>query len=323
MREQAIKYLHDLSMVDLNDLDIEENQKWMIWFWKITHSYELHWRHQFCTEWIQGYVKSKIEQGIVIDLLWPIDTCQKFIKDEFVIQLLQDDPRLTKKFKYFLKHMKIASENEICLFCPNCNIIWYTEFDYDEQVIECNNCEYKFYASTLSKYNPESTLDEDTELYYKQVISKKSIQLCPNCSSYVTKSKVCNHMNWIKCSFTFCMYWRSKYSHNHLNPLNDKSCPSLLRSRSKRIVSKMPAVVSSSWKFLTCMLMLFLLISPFLALTTVPYIIYKNYKSNKPNNCSTNMWAFGLVLLLIIWFPVTWIFSIITIFVLYWQMLKI
>lgn len=226
------------------------------------------------------YVKSQIQNGNVLNIACPFVNWNWLINDETIETVLTShrEQKIIEKFKTFKEEI-----HEISLGTIN------TMFSQSIQL----NHEHKL----LKKKN-----------------LRKTIQQCPNCCSYVTRAKVCNHMNCIKCSLTFWMFCRKKYSKNHMNPLSKNACRFLARTKA---VSKMPAVRSRSCLAMTCLLILFQVMSPVIACTTVPYILYKNM-ANDERFCM----GATLALLSILMFPVTWIFTIVCIFVLYCQMLK-
>ena len=62
---------------------------------------------------------------------------------------------------------------------------------------------------------------------------------CPKCFVRIEKSAGCNHMTCRQCSYEWCWVCGSKFSPNHMNPINPFGCSGLLTcipGNSKRIL---------------------------------------------------------------------------------------
>jgi hypothetical protein len=170
--------------------------------------------------------------------------------------------------------------------------------------------------------------EEEAEIEYERVAINLQVQLWPKWGEFVSKAKMCNHLACEKWFYRFCIYWRGKYTKNHMNPLNANAWPSLLKQAKGKLTSRIPALVNNSWVKLLCILFLLLMISPLTTLMLFPYITYRNFKASwfpEQRKCR-RIWKsiiMGWILILVIlWFPITWIITVLFHFYIFWKMIR-
>lgn len=208
-----------------------------------------------------------------------------------------------------------------CLFWMNCNNLM--KVNNQDVVIRWNKWDFEMCTESIIPWHHGKSCYEDTEFRYAEVAKGKGIQMCPLWGKFMEKTKKCNHLTCQRCMSNFWMFWRNKYTKNHLNPLNAQACSSLQKAQKGCLVSKMPSV-STKLSSRLVLLFLFLWISPLFVLILLPYIWCKNFlnSSSKTKKSWLKRWgrtALALTWLFIIplWAPITWCISIICIFLLF------
>ena len=213
-----------------------------------------------------------------------------------------------KNTNIFSNNLKVASQK--------CIVYWQKCKNYETSqetngVILCNVWNYE----VKIKENIKS-LEEK----YLIASNQKTIQLCPNCGEFVSKSQLWNHLYCNKWQFCFWIYWRRKFSNNHMNPLYPDSWPSLVKHKKTRPVSKMPALVMSTfWKTLLIVIFL-LLLSPLITIIIFPYLLTL-WCTNRYTKNVTKLLIFLLNIVgTIWWFPILWMITIWFYFYIMWSM---
>ena len=105
------------------------------------------------------------------------------------------------------------------------------------------------------------------------------------------KAQEWNHLAWTRWMTSYWIYWRNKFSENHLNPLNSKACSLLSNSQNIKHILKTP-LHSAKWSKSAFIILLYLILLPLILITILPYITAKNcWNEIKSKKKGKNKWV--------------------------------
>ncbi|CAI2377248.1 unnamed protein product [Moneuplotes crassus] len=299
-KEMCSKWIHFFT--ELNEINTETyysseraEQCCMICKWSPKDLYPIECGHSVCRECISSWISERISQGDVLDLKCPDPDCECYLLDNTIQDLVCSGEY--EKYKYFSKNISTILQDQIPA-SPGSS----QSLEIDEPLARPRGVRGIY----------ETTPDiSELEEKYKTLCSKLTIQICPKCHTLVAKSKICNHLTCQNCTECFCIYCRKKFTKNHLNPLNNKACQSLIASKISQGTlgnehSKYP--IMGKCTILTLFILL-LILSPLIAATILPYTIWLNCSRNRSWLTKLPMFI-GILLTSLILLPISILFTI-------------
>ena len=220
--------------------------------------YTLYCNHRYCMNCLNGYFSQCIEENHQI--ICPSTNCNFIIPAEIITRIIEK-----RKYEEYLIKLDVLMLGSHA-YCPVCSTINQIPIS-DEPMVQCVFCLSIFCAKCLTYWHKDKTCNEFMEFWYKNLCKGREYQLCPQCKSVVRRSSQCGHMICSHCLLTFCIMCRIRVSDTIKGKVDN--CPlhritTYPRSRCNKLV----CIVIS----LLC-LIVYLAITPFLALFLVPYIV--------------------------------------------------
>ena len=172
--------------------------------------------HKFCDECWYDSLSIKIKENKLSSIKCLDYNCKQKLEDEFIINLLNNDINLIKKYKKYKKELIIAQDpnKKFCPF-PDCDS--YLELkNKKEKYISClNNHLYCFVC--LKKPHGKLPCDKKNikEKDMTQYAKNNFVKKCPNCGTTIEKNDGCNHITCSKCGHQWCWLCNQKFSHDH------------------------------------------------------------------------------------------------------------
>ncbi|KAK9891252.1 hypothetical protein WA026_013563 [Henosepilachna vigintioctopunctata] len=193
--------------------------------------------HVFCKECTANYVRTKIGDGSVQNILCPEEKCESELHLSQVKELLL--PEEFYKFDSMLLSSTLDMMTDI-IYCPRRNCQYPVSKEEDEKMATCPMCRYVFCIYCKMVYHgiepckmkivvKDASVEEIEEL--KRRYGEKQVQLmiensrsedwiyshsqmCPKCYTAIEKADGCNKMTCWKCGTYFCWNCLQKLDKN-------------------------------------------------------------------------------------------------------------
>ena len=170
--------------------------------------------HSFCNGCWFDFLSIKIKENKLPSIKCLEFTCESKLNDEFIMNLLNSDINLIKKYKKYKLELEVINDpnKKLCPF-PNCDSFLQLK-EIKNQYVTCeNNHTYCFVCLKEPHGNIpcNEKIDKSIIEYAKNTFVKK----CPNCSIITEKQNGCNHITCAKCQYQWCWLCNKKYESNH------------------------------------------------------------------------------------------------------------
>ena len=173
--------------------------------------------HAFCPSCWYDFLSVKIKENKLASIKCLDYECQEKLEDKFIINLLNSDINLIKKYKQYKLELEVITDpnKKLCPY-PNCNSYLEKKEKLDKDVTCKNNHTFCFIC--LKK--PHGKLPCNNEDIDKSIIeyaSNNFVKKCPKCSIITEKKDGCNHITCTKCGYQWCWLCNEPYNVNHYN----------------------------------------------------------------------------------------------------------
>ena len=172
--------------------------------------------HSFCNSCWYDFLSIKIKENKIISIKCLDYECQEKLSDEFIINLLNNDYELIKKYKKFKFELEILNDpnKKLCPF-PECNS--YLELkDIKNKEVTCLN-NHTFCFLCLQKPHGKLPCNGNLDTSIIEFAKKHFVKKCPNCSIITEKNSGCNHIICSKCNYEWCWLCNKRYRNGHYN----------------------------------------------------------------------------------------------------------
>ena len=171
-------------------------------------------KHSFCDDCWYNFLNIKIKENKLTSIKCLDYECQEKISDEFIINLLNKDEDLIKKYKKYKLELDIINDpnKKLCPF-PNCDsylILKNKEF----KITTCKN-KHTYCFFCLRKPHGKSPCKEKLDLSMLEFAKNNFVKRCPNCSIITEKNDGCNHITCTKCNYQWCWLCNKQYTSEH------------------------------------------------------------------------------------------------------------
>ena len=173
--------------------------------------------HHLCCEncWYE-YLKGAIEQAKVANVHCFSYKCEKIVKEDFILKIIKNEPKLIEKYELFKKKAEIIA-SKTKKFCPSPNCPGYLERkEGEDKYVSCEKG-HKYCFVCLKQWHGTSKCDEEVDKDFQLWKKGKVIKQCPNCKFWTEKNEGCNHMTCAECKYQWCWLCEGKYSANHFS----------------------------------------------------------------------------------------------------------
>ena len=170
--------------------------------------------HSFCNDCWYNFLSIKIQENKLTSIKCLDYKCQEKPNENFIINLLNSDNNLIKKYKRFKLNLEIINDpnKKLCPY-PNCDSYLELKNIANKDVKCLNNHNYCFLClnEPHGKLPCNSKMKDSLAEYAKNNFLKK----CPNCNIITEKNSGCNHITCTKCNYQWCWLCNGKYSNDH------------------------------------------------------------------------------------------------------------
>ena len=170
--------------------------------------------HSFCNDCWYNFLSIKIQENKISSIKCLEYECKEKLKDEFIINLLDSNIDLIKKYKRYKLELSIINDpnKKLCPY-PDCDSYLEMKNIRIKDVTCLNNHKYCFIC--LKKPHGKLPCDKNIESDLIEYAKNNFIKKCPNCSIITEKIYGCNHITCIKCGYQWCWLCNQKFSENH------------------------------------------------------------------------------------------------------------
>ena len=172
--------------------------------------------HSFCSSCWYDSLSVKIKENKLPSIKCLDYNCKEKLSDEFIINILNTDIDLVKRYKRYKLELEIINDpnKKLCPY-PNCDS--YLELkDIKIKDVTCKN-NHSYCFECLKK--PHGNLPCNSNLYKSITEFAKNhfIKKCPKCGIIIEKNKGCNHITCIQCGYQWCWLCNQEYKSDHFS----------------------------------------------------------------------------------------------------------
>ena len=170
--------------------------------------------HSFCEGCWFDFLSVKINENQLPSIKCLNYECKEKLSDEFIINLLNFDFNLIRKYKKYKLELEIINDpnKKMCPY-PNCNSYLELKQIRNKDVTCLNNHTYCFIC--LKKPHGKLPCNKDIDSEIREYAQNNFVKKCPKCSIITEKNSGCNHITCTKCQHQWCWLCNEKYTQNH------------------------------------------------------------------------------------------------------------
>ena len=170
--------------------------------------------HAFCEDCWEKFLCIKIEENKLTSIKCLDYECQEKPDDEFIMNYLNNNEILIKKYKKFKFELGIINDQnkKLCPF-PNCDS--YLELkDPNNKYVKCLN-NHLFCFICLNKPHGKIACNKYINKSLNEYAEKNFLKKCPKCGIITEKYTGCNHITCSKCNYQWCWLCNKAYTEDH------------------------------------------------------------------------------------------------------------
>ena len=170
--------------------------------------------HAFCNNCWYDFLSINIKENKLPSIKCLDFKCKEKLKEEFIINLLNSDIDLIKKYKRYKLELEIIDDpnKKLCPY-PNCDS--YLELkQIRNKDVSCKN-NHTFCFECLKKPHGKLPCNENLEKSMVEYAKNNFVKKCPKCSIITEKNNGCNHITCSKCGYQWCWLCNQEYNVNH------------------------------------------------------------------------------------------------------------
>ena len=170
--------------------------------------------HAFCPNCWYDFLSVKIKENKLTSIKCLDYNCKEKLKDEFIINLLNSNIDLIKKYKRYKLELEIinAPNKKLCPY-PNCDS--YLELkEIRNKDVTCKN-NHIFCFECLKKPHGKLPCNENIDKSIEEYAMNNFVKKCPKCKIIIEKNNGCNHITCTKCGYQWCWLCNEEYNDNH------------------------------------------------------------------------------------------------------------
>ena len=170
--------------------------------------------HAFCSNCWYDFLSIKIKENKLPSIKCLNYNCKEKLNDKFIINLLNSDIDLIKKYKRYKLELEIIKDpnKKLCPY-PNCDS--YLELkQIRNKDVTCKN-NHTFCFECLKKPHGKLPCNENLDKSMEEYAINNFVKKCPKCSIITEKNNGCNHITCTKCGYQWCWLCNQEYNVNH------------------------------------------------------------------------------------------------------------
>ncbi len=243
----------------------------------------LNCKHKFCASCLRRYLTISINTNAVRGkdtvVECPMAGCDEPVPNGVIHDCVE--PALYRKHMIYSSSPRIPRQfdEDNVIFCPVCsheNRLGSTQYSVEKTKILCELCSTKLCVICKKMWHRGQTCEESVSASYNRLALGRDWQLCPNCKAVVHKAPECCHMMCRQCLLMFCISCRRRNGHGHT--ADSEKCA---MHRTVSSIGQYDSRRSASVCSVVTLLLLYILLSPLIALFMVPYVVFRNF-NNQP-----------------------------------------
>jgi len=170
--------------------------------------------HSYCNSCWYDFFSVKIQENQLTSIKCLNNECQKKLNDTFIMNLLNNNNELIKKYnKYKLEYEILNNPNKKSCPFPNCDSYLELKNPKVKNVTCLNNHTFCFFC--LQKPHRKLPCKEKLDKSIIEFSKKNFVKRCPNCYIVTEKNSGCNHIICAKCKYQWCWLCNEKYTYEH------------------------------------------------------------------------------------------------------------
>ena len=172
--------------------------------------------HSFCEGCWYDFLSIKIKENKLPTIKCLDFNCQSKLDDEFIMNLLNSDTNLIKKYKKYKLELEVINDpnKKLCPF-PNCDSFLELK-EIKNQYVTCEN-NHTYCFECLKEPHGNLPCNEKVDNSIIEYAKNNFVKKCPNCGIITEKQNGCNHITCSKCQYQWCWLCNQKYENNHFN----------------------------------------------------------------------------------------------------------
>ena len=170
--------------------------------------------HAFCNNCWYDFLSINIKENKLPSIKCLDFKCKEKLKDKFIINLLNSDIDLIKKYKRYKLELEIINDpnKKLCPY-PNCDSYLELKQILNKDVTCKNN--HTFCFECLKKPHGKLPCNENLDKSMEEYAKNNFVKKCPKCSIITEKNNGCNHITCTKCGYQWCWLCNQEYNMNH------------------------------------------------------------------------------------------------------------
>ena len=172
--------------------------------------------HAFCDGCWYDFLSIKIKENKLPSIKCLDYNCDSKLSDEFIINLLNSDTNLIKKYKKYKIELEVINDpnKKLCPF-PNCDSFLELK-ELQHKYIKCKN-NHTFCFLCLKEPHGNLPCNEKMDESMVEFAKNNFVKKCPNCGVVIEKKDGCNHITCAKCQYQWCWLCNEKYESDHFD----------------------------------------------------------------------------------------------------------
>ena len=172
--------------------------------------------HAFCSGCWYDFLSVKIKENKLPSIKCLDYNCNEKLTDDFIINLLNKDINLIKKYKKYKLELEIMNNpnKKLCPY-PNCDS-YLEKKEIREKDATCKN-NHSFCFECLKKPHGNLPCNENIDKSILEFAKNNFVKKCPKCGIITEKNNGCNHITCAKCGYQWCWLCNKQYTIYHFN----------------------------------------------------------------------------------------------------------
>ena len=172
--------------------------------------------HAFCSGFWYDFLSVKIKENKLPSIKCLDYNCNEKLTDDFIINLLNKDINLIKKYKKYKLELEIMNNpnKKLCPY-PNCDS-YLEKKEIREKDATCKN-NHSFCFECLKKPHGNLPCNENIDKSILEFAKNNFVKKCPKCGIITEKNNGCNHITCAKCGYQWCWLCNKQYTIYHFN----------------------------------------------------------------------------------------------------------
>ena len=168
--------------------------------------------YMYCDNCMFEYIKFKIQNNQVLEIICPNENCNKIISEELIESIIS--PALFEKYILFRNNDEF-SKNPLLRWCPKPDCQGYDTGCLNKNKLICNVCQFQYCYYCGEEWHSTTKCKANIDKEFDKWAKTNGLKYCPSCRRKVEKIAGCDHMTCIKCKYQWCWLCGEPYTNSH------------------------------------------------------------------------------------------------------------